>query len=111
MTEETAAEVDAEVRKTVEAIIADVKAHGDKAVKDWSLKFDKWAPDDFRLSERAIRAAYDALSAQTIEDIRFAQAQVRNFAEIQRAALRDVEVETLPGVVLGHKNIPVNSVG
>ncbi len=111
ITEDAAAEADAQVRATVEAIISDVKARGDDAVRDWSKKFDNWAPADFRLSDDAIKTAYDALSPQTIEDIRFAQAQVRNFAQIQRDALKDVEVETLPGVVLGHKNLPVNSVG
>jgi sulfopropanediol 3-dehydrogenase len=111
ITEDAAAEADAQVRATVEEIIADVKKRGDDAVRDWSRKFDNWAPDDFRLSEDAIKAAYDALEPQTIEDIRFAQTQVRNFAQIQRDALKDVEVETLPGVILGHKNLPVNSVG
>ena len=111
ITEDAAAEADAQVRATVEAIISDVKARGDDAVRDWSKKFDNWAPADFRLSDDTIKTAYDALSPQAIEDIRFAQAQVRNFAQIQRDALKDVEVETLPGVVLGHKNLPVNSVG
>jgi sulfopropanediol 3-dehydrogenase len=111
ITEDAAAEADAQVRKTVEDIIADIKARGDDAVRDWSAKFDNWAPDDFRLSQAQIDAAYAELSEQTIEDIRFAQTQVRNFAQIQRDALKDVEVETLPGVILGHKNLPVNSVG
>jgi sulfopropanediol 3-dehydrogenase len=111
ISETAAEEADADVRATVEAIIQDIKARGDDAVRDWSSKFDNWAPDDFRLGQDAIDAAYRALSPQTIEDIRFAQAQVRNFAQIQRDALKDVEVETLPGVVLGHKNLPVNSVG
>lgn len=111
ITEDAAAEADAQVRATVEEIIADVKKRGDAAVRDWSAKFDNWAPDNFRLSQADIDAAYAALDAQTIEDIRFAQAQVRHFAQIQRDALQDVEVETLPGVILGHKNLPVNSVG
>ncbi|MFN8733805.1 MAG: histidinol dehydrogenase, partial [Hyphomonadaceae bacterium] len=111
ISETAAEEADADVRATVEAIIQDIKARGDDAVRHWSLKFDNWGPDDFRLGQDAIDAAYRALSPQTIEDIRFAQAQVRNFAQIQRDALKDVEVETLPGVVLGHKNLPVNSVG
>ncbi|MCA6320767.1 MAG: histidinol dehydrogenase, partial [Phenylobacterium sp.] len=100
-----------QVRSTVEAILADVRARGDKAVRDWSAKFDGWAPESFRLDQAAITSAYAALSAETINDIRFAQEQVRKFAQIQRDSLRDVEVETLPGVVLGHKNLPVNSVG
>ncbi len=111
ITEDAAAEADAKVRAIVEEIIADVKARGDAAVRDWSIKFDNWGPADFRLGQAEIDEAYAALAPQTIEDIRFAQAQVRNFAQIQRDALKDVEVETLPGVVLGHKNIPVNSVG
>ncbi|MFN7416555.1 MAG: histidinol dehydrogenase [Alphaproteobacteria bacterium] len=111
ITEGAAAEADAQVRSTVEAILADVRARGDKAVRDWSAKFDGWAPESFRLDQAAITSAYAALSAETINDIRFAQEQVRTFAQIQRDSLRDVEVETLPGVVLGHKNLPVNSVG
>ncbi len=102
---------DAQVRATVEQIIADISREGDAAVRRYSERFDKWSPQSFRLSPEEIKAAYAELAPQTIEDIRFAQAQVRNFATIQRAALRDVEVETLPGVVLGHKNLPVNSVG
>lgn len=111
ITEDVAAEADAQVRVTVEAIIADIKARGDAAVRDWSAKFDNWAPENFRLTRAEIEAAYAELDSQVIEDIRFAQTQVRNFAQVQRDALKDVEVETLPGVVLGHKNIPVNSVG
>ena len=76
-----------------------------------SIRFDKWDRTDFRLTDAEIRDCLSQLSARDLDDIRFAQAQVRNFAEHQKAALRDIEVETLPGVVLGHKNIPVNSVG
>jgi sulfopropanediol 3-dehydrogenase len=111
ITAEVAASDEAQVRGTVETIINDIKARGDEAVRHWSSKFDNWSPADFRLGPDAIKAAYDALDQQVIDDIRFAQEQVRNFAQIQRDALKDVEVETLPGVVLGHKNIPVNSVG
>lgn len=111
ITEDAAAEADAQVRDTVEKIIADIKARGDAAVRDWSAKFDNWSPADFRLSQAQIEAAYAALEPQTIEDIRFAQEQVRNFARVQRDSMKDVEVETLPGVILGHKNLPVNSVG
>ena len=111
ITEDAAAEADAQVRSTVEAIIMDIKCRGDAAVREWSAKFDNWSPDDFRLSQAQIDEAYAALDAQTIEDIRFAQAQVRNFAQVQRNSLQDVEVETLPGVILGHKNLPVSSVG
>ncbi len=104
-------EADRKVRQTVEAILDDVIRRGDAAVRELSAKFDKWEPKSFRLSAGEIQALIDSLPAQVIEDIKFAQAQIRRFAEVQRAALRDVEVETLPGVRLGHKNIPVASVG
>jgi sulfopropanediol 3-dehydrogenase len=102
---------DAKVRTTVEEVIDDVQTRGDTAVRDLSAKFDKWSPDTFRLSPTAIEEIMAGLPNQVITDLQFAQTQVRNFAEQQRAALRDIEVETLPGVFLGHKNIPVNSVG
>src|SRR6202049_1721166 len=105
------AESSLHVRKTVEEILGDIAAHGEKALRQYSEKFDHWSPSSFRLSEGEIEDCIHALPRQVIEDIQFAQAQIRNFALVQRAALRDVEVETLPGVVLGHKNIPVNSVG
>jgi sulfopropanediol 3-dehydrogenase len=105
------AEADLKVRQTVEGILADIERRGDAAVRELSEKFDGWSPASFRLSEAEIEQAVAALSAREMEDIRFAQAQVRNFAEQQKAALRDIEVETLPGVFLGHKNIPVNAVG
>jgi len=108
---ETKAENSAQVRKTVEAILADIAARGEAAVREYSEKFDKWSPASFRLSESEIDECVRALPRQAIDDIRFAQEQIRNFALQQRAALRDIEVETIPGVVLGHKNIPVNSVG
>ena len=111
ITEDAAAEADAQVRSTVESIISDIKMRGNAGVRDWSEKFDKWSPNEFRLSQSQIEDAYAALDQQTIDDIRFAQEQVRNFAQIQRDSLKDVEVETLPGVILGHKNLPVNSVG
>ena len=100
-----------EVRKTVEGILDDIKVRGDAALEDYSEKFDNWRPEEFRLSRTEIDSCYDQVTKQNIEDITFAQKQVRGFAEIQKAALVDVEQETLPGVVLGHKNIPVNSVG
>ncbi|MEL6322763.1 MAG: histidinol dehydrogenase [Pseudomonadota bacterium] len=102
---------DAQVRATVEGILDDIDQRGDAATRDLSEKFDKWSPDNFRLTREEIDACYDELDAQAISDIKFAQEQVRNFAQIQRDALKDVEVETLPGVILGHKNVPVNSVG
>ena len=111
ISEEAAADFDAKVKSTVEATLKDIETRGDAAVRELSEKFDNWSPDSFRLTDEQIEAAVSRLPEQTIEDIRFAQAQIRRFAQIQKDALRDVEVETLPGVVLGHKNIPVNSVG
>jgi sulfopropanediol 3-dehydrogenase len=108
--EQDAADI-AKVRATVEGILADIEKRGDEAVREYSKKFDNWDPPSFRMSEAEIAACVKGLPARNVEDIKFAQAQIRNFAQIQREALRDVEVETLPGVVLGHKNIPVNSVG
>src|SRR5207244_8416880 len=103
-------EADAKTRATVEAIIADVKARGDAAVRELSERFDKWSPPSFRLSDDDVRALVAKVSPQTIDDIKFAQTQIRNFAEIQRQSLRDVEVETLPGVVLGHRRSSVGGV-
>jgi sulfopropanediol 3-dehydrogenase len=105
------AEDDAKVRLTVEAVLSDIASRGDAAVREMSQRFDGHSPETFRLSDREIESALSLVAKRDLEDIRFAQAQVRNFAEKQREALRDIEVETLPGVVLGHKNIPVNSVG
>ena len=102
---------DAKVRQTVETILADITARGDDAVKEYSKKFDNWDPEEFTLSNDEINKAIKKLSARELEDIKFAQTQVRNFAQIQRNSMLDVEVETLPGVVLGHKHIPVNAVG
>jgi sulfopropanediol 3-dehydrogenase len=105
------AESNAQVRATVEAILNDIEARGEKALREYSEKFDKWSPASFRLSEADIEGCLRALPKQVIDDIQFAQLQIRNFALVQKSALTDVEVETIPGVVLGHKNIPVNSVG
>ena len=105
------AEDAAKVRATVEAILADIEARGDDAVRELSAKFDRWDRADYRLSDAEIRDCLAQLSQRNLDDIRYAQEQVRNFAQHQRAALQDLEVETQPGVVLGHKNIPVNSVG
>ena len=110
-TGEEAAARDAQIRQAVEDILADIDKRGDAALRHYSEQFDGWNPESFRLSEAEIKACYAAVSAQVKEDIEFAQTQIRNFAERQREALRDVEVETLPGVILGHKNIPVNSAG
>jgi sulfopropanediol 3-dehydrogenase len=105
------ADDDSKVRETVEAIIKDIEARGDVAVRDYSRKFDNWDPTEFRLSQTEIETARKSLSPREIEDITFAQKQVRNFAQIQRDSMKDVEVETYPGVILGHKHIPVNAVG
>src|ERR1051326_8753397 len=102
---------DAKVRETVEAILADVEARGDAAVRELSQKFDNWAPTNCRLSKQEIERAIGEVPKRDLDDIRFAQAQVRNFAQKQKETLRDLEVETLPGVVLGHRHIPVNSIG
>lgn len=105
------AEDDARVRATVETILADIEARGDAAVRELSAKFDRYEPADFRLGEAEIEAALAAVSPRDLDDIRFAQAQIRRFAEAQRATLQDLEIETRPGVVLGHKHIPVQAVG
>ncbi len=111
MTLEARETADAAVRQTVEGIIADVAARKDAAVREYSDRFDRWRPESFRLDRAEIDACYHDVPAQAVSDIRFAQAQIRRFAEAQRATLQDLEIETLPGVVLGHRNIPVNSVG
>ena len=108
---EAVAAADAKVRATVESILDDITARGDAAVRELSVKFDNWDRDDYRLTDQEIQDCLSQLSPRDLDDIRFAQEQVRKFAEHQKAALRDLEVETLPGVILGHKNIPVNSVG
>lgn len=108
---EARAQDDAKVRATVEGILADIEARGDAAVRDLSQRFDGYAAPSFRLTPSEIEAAMQKVSARDMEDIRFAQVQIRRFAEAQRASMTDIEVETLPGVFLGHRNIPVQSVG
>jgi sulfopropanediol 3-dehydrogenase len=110
-TAELRAEDDTKVRATVEGILADIEKRGDAAVRELSVKFDSWDRKDFRLTDAEIKDCLSQLSARNIDDIKFAQTQVRNFAEHQKASMLDIEVETLPGIVLGHKHIPVNSVG
>ncbi|MDB5616535.1 histidinol dehydrogenase [Tardiphaga sp.] len=105
------AEDDHDVRVAVEAMLADIERRGDVAVRELSVKFDKWDRADYRLTDAEIRDCLSQLSQRNLDDIKFAQTQVRNFAEHQRNSMKDVEVETLPGIVLGHKHIPVNSVG
>jgi len=99
------------VGEAVAEIIDAIRQEGDAAVRRYSSTFDDWSPEQFRLSPAEIEAAIASLDQQTLEDIRFAQAQIRRFAQIQLATLRDVEVETLPGVILGHRNIPVAAAG
>ncbi|MFT7146583.1 MAG: sulfopropanediol 3-dehydrogenase, partial [Yoonia sp.] len=105
------AEDDAKVRGIVETTLADIADRGDAAVRDLSEKFDKYSPPNFRLSQSEIDAAISKVAPRDMEDIKFAQDQIRNFAQAQRASMTDIEVETMPGVILGHKNIPVQSVG
>lgn len=104
-------EADLKVRALVENMLEKVTQEGDAAVREFSANLDKWSPASFRLSESEIKEIIAGLPQQVIDDITFAQTQIRNFAQIQRKSIKDVEVETLPGVFLGHKNIPVNSVG
>ena len=111
MPPEEIADRDDQVRQTVEQILRDVDTRGDAAVREYSERFDQWSPDSFRLNADEIASCYEELSDQVIDDIKFAQEQIRNFAHAQKDALLDVEIETLPGVTLGHKNLPVSSVG
>ena len=105
------AQADAKVRATVEGILSDIETRGDRAIRELSRKFDNWDPQTFRLSDAEIEAAISKVSKGDLDDILFAQSQVRSFAQKQKACLEDLEVETMPGVVLGHRNVPVNSVG
>lgn len=99
------------VAETVTQIIEAVRTRGDAAVREYSARFDRWEPESFRLSDEEVERAVAEVDAQTIADIEFAQAQVRRFAEAQRASMTDVEVETLPGIVLGHRHLPTDAVG
>ena len=105
------AEDDAKVRSIVETTLADIEARGDAAIRELSEKFDDYSPASFRLTEDEIQALIAEVSPRDMEDIKFAHDQVRKFAEAQRASMTDIEVEPMPGVILGHKNIPVQSVG
>ena len=105
------ADDDAKIRSVVEATLKDIETRGDEAVRELSAKFDNYSPPSFRLSQAEIEALIQKVSARDMADIKFAQTQVRNFAQAQRDSMQDIEVETLPGVILGHKNIPVQSVG
>ncbi len=105
------AQDDAKVRGVVETTLADIEARGDAAIRDLSTKFDNYNPPSFKLTQSEIDAAMSQVTDRALEDIKFAQTQIRNFAVAQRASMTDIEVETMPGVILGHKNIPVQSVG
>src|SRR6478752_1359796 len=104
-------DADAKVRAIVEGMLNEITERGDAAVRELSARLDKWSPESFKLSDEQIENIVADLPQQVIDDIKFAQTQIRNFAQHQKDALKDIEVETLPGVFLGHKNIPVNSVG
>ncbi|CDQ26407.1 histidinol dehydrogenase [Halobacillus karajensis] len=104
-------ETSEKVQEAVAGIIKDIEANGDKAVRELSVQFDKWSPDSFRLTDEQIRDVVESVDDSVKEDIKFAQKQIRFFAQKQRESMKDIEVETIPGVTLGHKNIPVNSVG
>jgi sulfopropanediol 3-dehydrogenase len=108
---EVTATNDRQVQNAVETILTDVSARGDDAVRELSIKFDAWDRDSYRLNAQDIQDCIDQLDSQALHDIEFAQKQVRNFAQLQRDSMLDIEVETMPGVVLGHKNIPVNAAG
>jgi sulfopropanediol 3-dehydrogenase len=110
-TSDQKAAINATVRSTVEGILADIELRGDAAVRDYSTKFDNWTPKSIRLTAAEIAACIASLPQQAIDDIKFAQTQIKRFAQIQMTSFRDVEVETLPGVILGHKNIPIRAVG
>lgn len=108
---EQKAQIDANVRATVEGILGDIEKRGEAGVREYSKKFDQWDPPSFRLASGDIADCISSLPRQAIEDIRFAQTQIKRFAQVQLLSMRDVEIETLPGVVLGHRNIPIDSVG
>src|ERR1043165_2577101 len=102
---------DAKVRETVESVLAQIEERGDAAVRGLSEQFDKWSPQNFKLTPQDVEKAIAQVAKRDLDDIKFAQAQVRNFAQKQKDTMRDLEVETLPGVILGHRHIPVNSIG
>ena len=104
-------EAQQQVRETVEKLLADIETRGDAAVRELSKRFDNWEPEKFKLSEEQIQDCINRLDTRILDDIRFAQDQIRNFAQLQRDSMKDVEEETLPGVILGHRHIPMNRVG
>ena len=105
------AEAQQQGRETVGKLLADIETRGDTAVRELSKRFDNWEPEKFKLSEEQIQECINRLDTRTLDDIRFAQDQIRNFAQLQRDSMKDVEEETLPGVILGHRHIPMNRVG
>jgi sulfopropanediol 3-dehydrogenase len=111
ISDEAAHAADVKVQQIVAGILEDIRLRGDDAVRELSIKFDNWDPPSFKLTDEQIQEVIATVDPQTIIDLKFAQEQIRNFAQHQKDALLDIEVETLPGVILGHKNIPVNSVG
>ena len=104
-------EAQQQVRETVEKLLADIETRGDTAVRELSKRFDNWEPEEFKLTEEQIQDCINRLDTRILDDIRFAQDQIRNFAQLQRDSMKDVEEETLPGVILGHRHIPMNRVG
>jgi sulfopropanediol 3-dehydrogenase len=102
---------DAQVSEIVKNTLKAIEERGDEAVKEFAKKFDNYTPESFKLSQAEIDNLINQVSKQDLADIKFAQEQVRNFAQAQRDSMQDIEVETMPGVILGHKNIPVQSVG
>ena len=111
ISDEAAHAADVKVQQIVAGILEDIRQRGDKAVRELSIKFDDWDPPEFKLSAEQIQEVIESVDPQTIDDLKFAQEQIRSFAQHQKDALHDIEVETIPGVILGHKNIPVNNVG
>jgi sulfopropanediol 3-dehydrogenase len=110
-TVEELAQSEEQVYQTVKSMIEEVKINGDSAVREFSKRLDKWVPESFLLSQEQVKEIINSVPEETINDIKFAQAQVKRFAEAQKSSIRDIEVETLPGITLGHKNIPIDSVG
>ena len=104
-------EDDANTAKIVSQTLLDIEERGDRAVRELAVKFDGFDRDNYKLSQTEIEQIISKVSDDDMRDLKFAQEQVRNFAEAQRESMRDIEVETMPGVILGHKNIPVQSVG
>lgn len=108
---EELAQSEEQVYQTVKSMIEEVKKNGDSAVREFSKRLDKWSPESFKLSQEQVLEIIKSVPGETINDIKFAQSQVKRFAEAQKSSIRDIEVETLPGITLGHKNIPIDSVG